>query len=118
MASSSIDVMVGATYDVSAVSGGYSLITAQILEGAGTVKGNTVVAAGGVLSPGDASAAIGTLSFNGNLTLNSGTVLDFDLGTPLQRPDLLLSPRWCSTASTSPISISTRRSASAKASIR
>jgi fibronectin-binding autotransporter adhesin len=82
LASSSIGVAAGATYDVSAVVGGYSLGAGQTLAGGGTVKGNTVVDAGGILSPGNAPGAVGTLTFSGNLFVVSGTVFDFELASP------------------------------------
>jgi autotransporter-associated beta strand protein len=60
----------GATYDVSAVSGGYVLASGQTLKGTGSVTGAMTVASGATLAPG---ASIGTLTVNGNLTLNSGS---------------------------------------------
>ena len=82
LSSSSIDVGAGATYDVSAVNGGYYLDDGQTLSGTGTVKGDTTVSAGGILSPGDVPGAVGTLSFNASLLLDAGTILDFDLAGP------------------------------------
>ena len=51
-----------------------------ILGGIGTIGGTVNVAAGGHLAPGS-TGAIGTLT-TGSLTLNSGSVLDYILGTP------------------------------------
>jgi uncharacterized repeat protein (TIGR03803 family)/autotransporter-associated beta strand protein len=63
-----INVDGGATFDISAVSGGFVLggSTAQELAGTGTVQGNVTVGAEGNLSPGD---AIGPLTVNGVVTL-------------------------------------------------
>ncbi len=76
--SSLIDVQSGATFSFT-ITSGLSLGSVQTLEGAGTVKGSIVADAGSHIKPGD---GIGTLTFfAGNLTLNSGAVLDFDLAT-------------------------------------
>ncbi|WP_167518119.1 autotransporter domain-containing protein [Brucella pseudintermedia] len=49
------------------------------LGGIGTV-GSTTVQNGGTLAPG--SDGIGALTVNGHLTLSSGSILDFELGSP------------------------------------
>lgn len=59
-----IDVQSGATLDLSAVPGGFTLGAAQTIKGNGTILGN--VLASGALSPG---ASVGTLTFNGDLTV-------------------------------------------------
>jgi fibronectin-binding autotransporter adhesin len=74
-----INIVAGATYNVSAVSNGYHLKNLQTLAGTGTVNGNLAVDAGGHIAPGNAPDAVGTLKFNGNLSLGSGALLDFDL---------------------------------------
>ncbi len=71
----------GATYDVSAVSGGYVLVSGQTLKGTGIVIGALTVASGATLAPG---ASIGALTVNGNLTLNSGS----QTGVEVNRADL------------------------------
>ncbi|THF62373.1 hypothetical protein E6C76_18825 [Pseudothauera nasutitermitis] len=48
------------------------------LGGSGTV-GSTTVQSGGTLAPGN---SIGTLNVAGNLTLNAGSITDFELGSP------------------------------------
>lgn len=48
------------------------------LGGTGSIGGLTTVASGGILSPGD---TVGTLTFSNGLTLNSGSILNFDLGS-------------------------------------
>lgn len=48
------------------------------LGGTGSLAGATTIQSGGILSPGD---SIGTLTFTGGLALDSGAVLNFDLGT-------------------------------------
>ena len=65
--SPTIDVALGAIFDVSTVTGGYTLGASQTLKGKGTVTGPMTVA--GTLSPG---ASIGTITVTGNATL-SGT---------------------------------------------
>jgi len=47
------------------------------LGGSGTIVGNTAVLAGGTLSAGNSP---GTLTVNGNLTLNSGSTSEFEMG--------------------------------------
>lgn len=89
--STNITVAAGATFDVSAVTGGYKLNANQTLAGAGTVNGNVTTLAGSQLRPGGAGAA-GTLSFANHLTLNTGTTNYFELGnstTPGVSSDLV-----------------------------
>lgn len=74
--SAAIVVAGGATFDVSAVSGGYTLGAAQILRGAGTVVGS--MTASGTIAPGLLGSA-GTLSFANNLSMGAGTILDYQL---------------------------------------
>ena len=62
-------VVGGATLDVTAVSGGFTLAANQTLKGNGTVTGPITI--NGTLSPG---ASIGTLTLNGAAT-NNGTIL-------------------------------------------
>ena len=71
--SSAIAVASGATFDVSAVSG-YSLGASQVLSGSGSVLGN--VTALGTIAPGTSP---GTLTFENNLSLGSGSILDYEL---------------------------------------
>ncbi|MFM7184511.1 MAG: PEP-CTERM sorting domain-containing protein [Planctomycetota bacterium] len=66
--SGTIAVAAGAMLDVSLVSGTYRLAAGQVLEGAGTVAGDTVVAAGATVAPGT-GASVGTLLFQDDLTL-------------------------------------------------
>lgn len=82
-ASPVINVAALATLDVSTVTGGFTLGTAQTLAGSGTVAGNVTLAAGANLSPGTSP---GNLTFTGNLDLTatgggSGGDLVFELGT-------------------------------------
>ncbi len=51
------------------------------LGGSGTVSGATTIASGATLSPGASAGAVGTLTL-GDLTLNTGSILSFDLGAP------------------------------------
>lgn len=60
---------------------GSSLLTVEdggTLGGSGTV-GNTTIADGGIIAPGN---SIGTLTVDGDLLLSSGSILDFELGSP------------------------------------
>ena len=48
------------------------------LAGSGSVNGATTVQSGAILAPGNSGP--GTFSANGNLTLNAGSILNFELG--------------------------------------
>jgi len=70
--STTINVANGATFNVSAVNGGFTLgdAAAQTLEGSGNVTGNVIVASQGAVSPGIASSnTIGTLTLSANAAL-------------------------------------------------
>jgi fibronectin-binding autotransporter adhesin len=62
------------TFDVSLVTGGFSLGAAQALVGVGTVVGN--VTALGTIAPG---LSPGTLTFANNLSLGSGSIVNYEL---------------------------------------
>jgi autotransporter-associated beta strand protein len=70
----------GAVWDVQGVASG-SLTVSNALRGKGTVNGNIVQAAGASISPGGLSTAGGLAiaGVSGNLTLNHGGTLNFDL---------------------------------------
>ncbi len=76
-----ITVNSGATYNVSAVTGGYSLglTSVQTLQGTGTVTGALTVASGSTIR-GDSGTDTGTLT-TGNVTVQSGGRLGVQLGT-------------------------------------
>ncbi len=75
--SPSIDVQSGATLDVSGVTGGvYTFASTQLLKGAGTIKGNSIV--NGSLQPGSSP---GILSFTNNLTMANTTQTTVDLAS-------------------------------------
>jgi autotransporter-associated beta strand protein len=65
----------GATLDVSGLSSTLTLNSGQTLSGKGTVVG-AVNTGAGVLAPG---ASAGTLAVTGNLTLGSGSVMNYDV---------------------------------------
>ncbi|MEX1113821.1 MAG: autotransporter-associated beta strand repeat-containing protein [Akkermansiaceae bacterium] len=65
--SSTIDVRGGTTFDVSAVTGGYTLTSGQTLSGTGTVVGSSNIA--GTLSPGNSP---GTLTGGSQTWLDGG----------------------------------------------
>ncbi len=48
------------------------------LAGVGSISGATTINSGGILAPGD---RVGTLKCTGSLTLNTGSILQFDLGS-------------------------------------
>ncbi|WP_433741522.1 autotransporter-associated beta strand repeat-containing protein [Pseudomonas putida] len=50
------------------------------LGGIGTIGGSVTVNDGGILSPGAASGAAGTLTIGGNLVLSNGAILNYNLG--------------------------------------
>jgi autotransporter-associated beta strand protein len=52
------------------------------LGGSGTVRGSATINSGGILMPGN---SVGTLTAGTNLTLNAGSVMNFDLGTTSDR---------------------------------
>jgi autotransporter-associated beta strand protein/T5SS/PEP-CTERM-associated repeat protein len=76
--SSTIRVGSGATFDVAAVSGGFTLASGQTLGGSGSVNGLVTAASGSHLAPGSSP---GTITFTGGLGLNASAFLDFELGT-------------------------------------
>ncbi len=81
IASSKIIVGSGATFDVSAVAGGF-VLTNQTLSGSGVVTGAVLVAPGATLNPGS-NALNGTLNFSNSLTEIGGAINHFDLaGAP------------------------------------
>jgi len=75
-------VLSGGRFDVSAVSG-YTLGGSQVLQGDnGTIVGNLTAGTGSTIYAGANVNTIGTLNFAGDLTLNSGNNVIFDLTTP------------------------------------
>ena len=77
LATPSISIESGATFDVSAQTPP-TLAANQNLLGTGSVKGNLTTVATTAIYPGTDGTA-GTLTFNNNLTLNAGGNLAFDL---------------------------------------
>jgi T5SS/PEP-CTERM-associated repeat protein/autotransporter-associated beta strand protein len=76
--STDIRVGTGATFDTSAVAGGYTVSSGNTLGGTGSFSGLVTLGSGAGISPGNSP---GTLTFTGGLALNSGSFLDFELGT-------------------------------------
>ena len=68
-ASPLVAVAAGATFDVSAKTGGYAVPAGQTLAGSGTVEGSVAIGTGATLSPG---ASPGTLTVTGNVTFGAG----------------------------------------------
>ncbi len=66
--STTLQAKAGATLDVSAFGGDFSVGSGQMLKGSGNIVGALSLAEGSKLSPGD---TVGTLSFSGNLALTS-----------------------------------------------
>lgn len=78
IASTSISVGTNGTFDVSAVTGGYDLLTGRTLSGDGTIVGDVNINSGAFLNPGTSP---GSLAFTGDLT-NSGTItIELDSAT-------------------------------------
>ena len=75
-ASSAVDLGTSGTFNVSAVSGGFSLASGQTLKGSGTVTGAITVASGATLAIGNSP---GTVTFDNNLTLASGSISNFEI---------------------------------------
>ena len=71
--STSIMVGSGAGFNVSSVSGGYTLDATQTLLGNGTVTGTVTV--NGTVAPGASAASIGTLTFNSAPVLNGNLLM-------------------------------------------
>jgi fibronectin-binding autotransporter adhesin len=63
--------------DQSAATGLTSVASGAALGGSGIIGGNVNVASGGILAPGNSP---GTMTINGDLSLASGSVLDFEFG--------------------------------------
>ncbi|HEX7816216.1 autotransporter-associated beta strand repeat-containing protein [Dyella sp.] len=74
-------LIVGDAGSSGAAIGGDANVIGGTLGGNGTIHGNVVVSAGGTLAPGDIFS-LGTLTVGGNLTINDGSQLDFDLAAP------------------------------------
>ena len=79
--SSIITVGSGATFDVSAVTGGWTLGSLQTLTGSGSVTGNATIAGTHNAGLATVNSGVGTQSFSGNLTYQSGSVYQWDLAT-------------------------------------
>ena len=80
--SSSITVAGGANLTVTGVTGGFSVANGQTLKGAGTVTGNVTVSSGAHLAPHTTPTGTATLNFANDLTLSSGSILDFNFAAP------------------------------------
>jgi len=65
----SVTTTAGATFDTTALAGGYTVPSTQTIGGSGTVAGNLAVGSGATLSPG---ASPGTLTLSGSLTMGGG----------------------------------------------
>ncbi len=78
--SSSILTVPGATFDVSTVTGGFSLGAGQILEGGGSVIGNVDAPTGTTIRGGaDLFGGPGLLTFTDNLTMQGGSNLNVSI---------------------------------------
>lgn len=62
--------------------GALEVFSGGALSGSGSITGATTIGSGATLAPGD---SVGTLTFGGNLALNSSSVLQFALGTTSDR---------------------------------
>ncbi len=59
---------------------GATTVAGGTLGGVGVIGGNVSVANGGTLAPGGVGGGIGTLTINGGLALNSGSILNYSFG--------------------------------------
>lgn len=73
LASSNITVGSGTTFDVSGVTGGYTIASGQTLSGKGTIAGNVTIS--GIHSPGTSP---GLQTFSGNLAYSSSATLNIE----------------------------------------
>jgi autotransporter-associated beta strand protein len=84
-----INVMTGATLDVSYCIPGYTIANNQILMGnGGVVTGSVIVASGGAVSGGDTNA-IGNLALGNDLTLQSGAVVQWNYNKAANTSDVV-----------------------------
>ncbi len=74
----SIRVVVGATFDVSDVSGGFALGNGQRATGGGNIVGPLTVGSSAFLAPGNSP---GTLTFEDGLSFDPNSILDLELGS-------------------------------------
>ena len=63
----------GTIFDVSTVTGGYTLGNGQTLSGIGVATGAVTTASASIIAPGN-TGSVGTLNFSNNLTLNGNLV--------------------------------------------
>jgi hypothetical protein len=82
-ASTAIHVQNGATFDVTAVSGGYTVPAGQTLRGNGSILGGLTIGSG-TLAPG---ASVGTLSQTGTLSLGSASTFALEIDTTAATAD-------------------------------
>ncbi len=66
----------------SIATGPVTVASGSRLGGNGTIAGSVTINSGGILIPG---SLVGTLTIGSNLTMNSGSVMNFDLGTSNDR---------------------------------
>ncbi len=86
-----VAVGTGAIFDVTALSGAYTLNSGQMLAGYGTVAGSVTASASSTIYPGSNSVT-GTLTFTGGLTENGSVINEFNLsGNPSGAGNDLLS---------------------------
>ena len=66
------------------IAGAVDVASGATLSGFGSIGGNVTIDGGAHLAPGDPAAGngIGTLRIEGDLALNTGSQLDFDIGAP------------------------------------
>jgi len=66
--------------DQTAATGDTTVQNGAVLGGNGILGGNVTVAQGGALNPGASDGAAGTLTVNGNLSLASGSAMNYQFG--------------------------------------
>jgi len=85
--SSTITVGSAGWFNVSPVTGGFTLNSGQTVKGTGTIVGGVTIASGAHIAPG---ASIGTLNQTAGLALNEGSILDFEVGTTVNNNDKII----------------------------
>jgi autotransporter-associated beta strand protein len=71
-----------ASLDVTGLlNGTLSLGSGQTLAGTGTLAGSAVIGNGAILSPGSTASTVDTLALTAGLTLNSGSISNFEFGS-------------------------------------
>ncbi|TAL04780.1 MAG: hypothetical protein EPO07_04725, partial [Verrucomicrobia bacterium] len=97
-----IAVGTGATFDTGP---GFTLNSAKILRGTGTVTNNFTAASGSFIKPAD-DGVIGTLTFTNNLTESGGAKNNFDITSPAVADQIVVGGTLDISAGVDPVNVS------------